>query len=117
MLALNHDHGAKKSMGGGLDPATSETAWRVFYENIRKRTISSRPALEPGGGGMSMMELTPFFGLIATIGAAVFVAGFFSGSWGEARQWRAKGNHEYMNTKESGGSLYTVRRIRGSDDE
>ena len=28
----------------------------------------------------------------------------------EAHLWRKKGKHEYMNTKESGGNLYSVRR-------
>jgi hypothetical protein len=47
-------------------------------------------------------------------GALIVLIPFFAGSlFGrmvEARQWREKGDHEYMNTKESGGWLYTVKR-------
>lgn len=39
-----------------------------------------------------------------------FELGFLLGIWAEARQWREKGNHEYMNTKESTGRFYTVKR-------
>jgi hypothetical protein len=37
--------------------------------------------------------------------------GLALGAYLEARIWRGKGDHDYMNTKESGGSLYTVKRI------
>jgi hypothetical protein len=36
--------------------------------------------------------------------------GVLLGVWMEARRWREKGDHEYMNTKESGGHLYQVKR-------
>lgn len=37
-------------------------------------------------------------------------AGVVIGAWMEARRWREKGDHDYMNTKESAGRLYTVQR-------
>ena len=42
--------------------------------------------------------------------AGALVVGLWAGTWLEAIQWRRKGDHEYMNRKESGGHLYTVRR-------
>ena len=41
------------------------------------------------------------------------IGGWF-GLWSEARKWREKGDHEYMNTKESGGQLYLVRKDNGT---
>lgn len=38
--------------------------------------------------------------------------GVLLGVWMEARRWREKGDHDYMNCKESGGHLYQVRRER-----
>lgn len=37
------------------------------------------------------------------------LAGVLLGQWLEARRWRAKGDHEYMNRMESGGRLYQVK--------
>jgi len=42
---------------------------------------------------------------------AAFVAGLWLGSWLQARLWRSKGDHEYMNRMASGGALYTVKRV------
>ena len=36
--------------------------------------------------------------------------GVMLGAWMEARRWREKGDHDYMNRKESGGRLYQVTR-------
>ncbi len=41
--------------------------------------------------------------------ALVFVVGAWLGTWAEARMWREKGDHEYLNTKESAGRLYVVK--------
>jgi len=39
-----------------------------------------------------------------------FPLGLALGAYLEARIWRGKGDHEYMNRKESGGRLYVVKR-------
>jgi len=39
-----------------------------------------------------------------------FIGGLWLGSYLQARLWRGKGDHEYMNRMESGGNLYIVRR-------
>ncbi len=36
--------------------------------------------------------------------------GSWLGRWGEARRWREKGDHEYMNRMASGRHLYQVKR-------
>ena len=38
------------------------------------------------------------------------IMGICYGTWGEARRWRTKGDHDYMNRMESGGHLYQVKR-------
>lgn len=40
----------------------------------------------------------------------VFGLGVFVGTWAEARKWREKGDHEYLNRMASGKHLYVVRR-------
>ena len=39
-----------------------------------------------------------------------FALGGKFGMWMEARRWREKGDHDYMNRMESGGHLYQVKR-------
>ena len=46
----------------------------------------------------------------AIIALLAFTAGLWLGSWLQARLWRGKGDHEYMNRMASGGALYTVKR-------
>lgn len=46
----------------------------------------------------------------AVVALAAFTAGLALGSWLQARLWRGKGDHEYMNRMASGGALYTVKR-------
>jgi hypothetical protein len=43
---------------------------------------------------------------------ALFLVGMVIGRLLEARRWREKGNHDYMNTIESSGRLYHVRAVR-----
>lgn len=43
----------------------------------------------------------------ALIGLAV---GVLLGAWMEARRWREKGDHDYMNRMASGHHLYQVKR-------
>ncbi len=38
-----------------------------------------------------------------------FILGTGCGRTIEAKKWREKGDHQYMNTKESWGRLYTVK--------
>jgi len=45
-----------------------------------------------------------------TILAFVFFFGVWVGQKSEARRWRNKGNHEYMNRMASGGYLYEVKK-------
>lgn len=40
----------------------------------------------------------------------LFVLGLWAGHAIEAWAWRARGDHPYMNRRESGGRLYIVRR-------
>ena len=42
----------------------------------------------------------------------IFCVGVCFGVWSEDRSWRERGDHEYMNRKESGGNLYQVKRER-----
>lgn len=44
---------------------------------------------------------------LVLVGAAL---GFMLGAWLEAKRWRRKGDHEYMNLIESAGKLYIVKR-------
>lgn len=46
--------------------------------------------------------------IIIAVGFA-FILGTACGRSIEAKKWREKGDHEYMNTKESWGRLYTVK--------
>ncbi len=39
-----------------------------------------------------------------------FLLGAVLGRWAEARLWRGKGDHDYMNRMASGGALYIVKR-------
>ncbi len=38
-----------------------------------------------------------------------FAIGMYLGMWMRDFKWREKGDHEYMNTMESGGRLYKVK--------
>lgn len=49
-------------------------------------------------------------GLVFGLILVAISIGIVIGRWAEAEQWRHKGDHEYMNRKESGGRLYTVQR-------
>lgn len=51
--------------------------------------------------------MTELYLLCGLVGLTI---GVWLGAWLEAKQWQAKGNHPYMNRKESGGALYQVRR-------
>ena len=48
-------------------------------------------------------------GLI-TMGFAAFGVGILVGAWMEARRWREKGDHDYINRMASGRHLYQVKR-------
>ena len=54
-----------------------------------------------------MIELS--YGAALYAGAALMLVGVLLGQRAEARLWRERGDHEYMNTMESGGKLYLVR--------
>ncbi len=47
--------------------------------------------------------------VLITVGLAIlFLFGYVLGQQMEARHWRGKGDHSYMNRMESGGKLYRV---------
>ena len=52
--------------------------------------------------------IDPFYPL--SLGLLAFVIGYGFGAWREARQWREKGDHNYMNRMSSGRYLYHVKR-------
>ena len=51
-------------------------------------------------------------GLMTLVGASLFFFGLILGVCMEGSMWRSKGDHEYMNVKESSGRLYNVRKIK-----
>ena len=50
------------------------------------------------------------WGTLIWVAMLVFGAGFYLGEWTEARKWRDKGDHDYMNRIASGRHLYKVKR-------
>ena len=56
-----------------------------------------------------MIEYITFLAVLCVF----FLVGLLLGTAGEAQRWREKGDHAYMNRKESGGRLYHVKRERG----
>ncbi len=57
-------------------------------------------------------EVYVTIGLITAIGSFLFFFGLLLGICMEGSMWRSKGDHEYMNVKESAGRLYNVRRFK-----
>ena len=53
--------------------------------------------------------MTPDWYMVFSAFVVGFWAGLWAGSYLEAIQWRRKGDHDYMNRKESGGKLYNVK--------
>ncbi len=59
------------------------------------------------------------FGLIGITALVFFggaILGLMIGRIAEARRWRSKGNHLYLNRMASGGRLYEVRREPSLDE-
>lgn len=48
---------------------------------------------------------------ILEVAAGALAVGLALGVWLEARLWREKGDHSFMNVHASGGHRYTVKRL------